>query len=57
MDAVHSFRVMSTTDSGGMPTTFSSISESVDDIVRIHWTACSESLSKLDRVAGDAGQV
>jgi hypothetical protein len=57
MDAVQPFRVMSTTCSDSIPTTFSSVSESVDEIVRIQWTACPESLSKLDGVAGDAGQI
>jgi hypothetical protein len=43
MDAVHSFRAMPTTCSDGMPTTFPTNSESLDDIVWIRWTACSES--------------
>jgi len=56
MDAVHSFRAMSTTGSDGMPTSFQSISELLDGILWIQWTACSESWLNLDRVAGDAGQ-
>jgi hypothetical protein len=48
---------MSTTGSDGMPTTFSTTSEWVDDMVWIQWTACSESCRELDRVAGDAGQI
>jgi hypothetical protein len=56
MDAVHSFRAMSTTHSEGMASTFSGPLESVDGIVWIQWTACSGILeSKTDRIRSGAG--
>ena len=42
MHAIHPFRAMSTMCSDGVSTTFPGDSESLDGIIRIQWTACSE---------------